>query len=298
MLTIIVLKGLPGSGKTTWSNELISGHPGMYKRIATDDLRKMFDCSKWSPDNEKFMLQARDVLILKALEDGKHVIVDATNLNPTHERHIRELVKSKADVIIQDFTAVTIEECIKRDLIRPNSVGEKVIRDMYNKYVRPTPNKVIYNSALPSCIICDLDGTLALSDWRNPYDASQCEKDEPNLVVVNLLRSYLNWLKTTKIIFVSGREEKYRDVTEKWLNKIFWDFEYNNFIQSSYSYSLYMRPTQDTRKDYVVKKEIYEREIKKKYKVCFVIDDRLQVCRMWYEMGLPLLKVGDPDADF
>lgn len=298
MLTIIVLKGLPGSGKTTWSNELISGHPGMYKRIATDDLRKMFDCSKWSPDNEQFMLQARDVLILKALEDGKHVIVDATNLNPIHERHIRELVKSKADVIIQDFTAVTIEECIKRDLIRPNSVGEKVIRDMYNKYVRPTPNKIIYNSDLPSCIICDLDGTLALSDWRNPYDASQCEKDEPNLVVVNLLRSYLNWLKTTKIIFVSGREEKYRDVTEKWLNKIFWDFEYNNFIQSSYSYSLYMRPTQDTRKDYVVKKEIYEREIKKKYKVCFVIDDRLQVCRMWYEMGLPLLKVGDPDADF
>ena len=51
-------------------------------------------------------------------------------------------------------------------------------------------------------------------------------------------------------------------------------------------------------KDSIIKRRIFEENIRGKFYIDFVLDDRLQVCRMWYEMGLPLLRVGDPDANF
>jgi hypothetical protein len=54
----------------------------------------------------------------------------------------------------------------------------------------------------------------------------------------------------------------------------------------------------DYRPDYIVKEEIYRRDIEPLYDVKFAIDDRLQVCRMWHSIGIPVFRVGDPDADF
>jgi hypothetical protein len=59
-----------------------------------------------------------------------------------------------------------------------------------------------------------------------------------------------------------------------------------------------MRKTGDKRQDAIVKQEIYDTKIKGKYNILAVFDDRPQVCRMWHQNGLPLFKVGDPDADF
>lgn len=38
---VIILKGLPGSGKSTWAKEQLEKYPGRYKRICKDDLRAM-----------------------------------------------------------------------------------------------------------------------------------------------------------------------------------------------------------------------------------------------------------------
>ncbi len=59
-----------------------------------------------------------------------------------------------------------------------------------------------------------------------------------------------------------------------------------------------MRKGDDTRPDAAVKEELYSQHIKGKYNVVAVFDDRLQVCRLWHKLGLPLFRVGDPDADF
>ena len=61
---------------------------------------------------------------------------------------------------------------------------------------------------------------------------------------------------------------------------------------------LLMRPAGDYCKDSLVKAELFDKHVRHRYHVQGVIDDRLQVCRMWYSMGLPLFRVGDPDADF
>lgn len=277
MIKVFLTKGLPASGKSTWAKKLIEENPNSYKRINKDDLRAMLDNSKHSNDSEKFILQVRDVMILMAIEKGKHVIVDDTNLAPKHETTIREIIKGKAELIIQDFTDVPLETCIERDLKRAVSVGEKVIRKMYNQYLKPIIKKPEYSFSLQDVVICDLDGTLCLLNGRNPYDASMCEYDELNTVVDSLLFG-------KAVILCSGREEKYREQTLKFLknNDI-------NFIK------LFMRKTGDYRKDCIIKEEIYNDYIKGKYNVEFVLDDRNQVVEMWRNMGLTCLQVAEGD---
>lgn len=56
-----------------------------------------------------------------------------------------------------------------------------------------------------------------------------------------------------------------------------------------------MRPEGDERKDSIVKQEIYEKYIKDRYNVRFVLDDRNQVVDMWREVGLKVLQVAPGD---
>jgi len=277
MKKVIITKGLPGSGKSTWAKKLIDKNPNQYKRINKDDLRAMLDNSKHSKDAEKFVLKIRNQIMLMALEEGKHVIIDDTNLHPKHERTIRELTKGIAEVIIQDFTDVELEVCIKRDLNRLNSVGEKVIRQMYNDFLAPKPEETVVDPHLPHAIICDLDGTLALLNGRSPYDASTCENDILNSVVASLIKDKL-------VLLVSGREDKYREQTINFLGKHQINYE-----------KLMMRETGDFRKDSIIKKEMFDTQIRGFYNIDFVLDDRNQVVEMWRQLGLTCLQVAEGD---
>jgi len=280
---ILMLKGLPASGKSTWAKEQIDEHPGRFKRVNKDDLRAMLDNSRWSRANEKFVLKVRDFIVSQALEDGYSVIVDDTNLHPRHEIRLKEIAREKkADFEVKEFTDVPIEECIKRDLKRPNSVGPDVIRQMARQFnllqKRPVPEHI---PDLPTAIICDLDGTLALLNGRNPYDASDCVNDLLNRPVAQLLKTICRSRPEVKILLVSGREQKYMHQTWDWLEKHDIPYDY-----------LFMRCTGDTRKDAIIKREIYDYYIRNQFNVWFVLDDRRQVVEMWRdELGLPVFQV-------
>jgi predicted kinase len=277
MLTVIICKGLPASGKSTWAKEQVLAHPGRTKRINKDDLRAMLDVDHHSRGNEKFIEHARDMLILAALEDGKHVIIDDTNLAPRHELHIRALVKGRAEVHVK-FFAIDVDEAIARDLLRPRSVGAKTIRDMWNQHLAPKPDVVRADPSLPDAIIVDLDGTYALMVARGPFDAAKCETDEVNEVVRSIASHYPN------VILMSGRSEEFRPQTERWLttNKI------------SYT-ALHMRAEDDKRKDAVVKQELFAAHVQGQWNVAFVLDDRDQVVHMWRSLGLVCLQVAPGD---
>ena len=136
---------------------------------------------------------------------------------------------------------------------------------------------------MKTVIMCDLDGTLCLFDrkTKNPY-YRDFENDEVNTAILYILdRRDTNH----NIVFVSGRSDKFRDVTEKWLRQNIWG-KHNK---------LFMRKDGDNRKDSIVKQEIYENEIKGKYNVLFVLDDRNQVVELWRSLGLVCLQVADGD---
>lgn len=288
-MKLIMTKGLPGSGKTTWAKIYLEKHPETVL-VSKDDLRALMFNSAWTGRREKIILAARDLIIIEALKSGRNVVSHDTNFVPKHEARFRELAKEYgAEFEIQDFTQVPIERCIKQDLLRLESVGEKVIRTMYNDWLRPEPLKIEYDLNLPDAVICDIDGTLALFGNANPYDRDFLQ-DKQNVNVVKLLNNYSYKAMRIKdfVILVSGRKDKYRAQTEEWLKKyhIHYDF-------------LYMRKTlpegEKDPKDVLVKKEIYETHIKGKYNVLFVLDDRNQVVDMWRSLGLTCLQVAEGD---
>lgn len=279
-MNVILTRGLPGSGKSTWAKKQMEAYQGKVKRVNKDLLREMVDCGKWSPSNEKFIIKVRDALILQYLDAGFNVIVDDCNFG-SHEIHIRSLVAGKAYVMIQDFTDVSLEDCIARDLARPNHVGETVIRRMYNQYLRPMPPVVKYDSAKEDAVLCDLDGTLALFGDKNPYN-----RDFINDEVNDAVRSILTALNAVghNIVITSGRTSAAREETIRWLAK-----------HSVPFYRLHMRNVGDTRKDSVVKREMYETHIAPVYNVRFVLDDRDQVVELWRSLGLTCLQVAEGD---
>lgn len=293
MINIILLKGLPASGKSTYAKDFIKSQtPNSWKRINKDSLRDMLDSSVYSKGNEKMVLQIRDDIFRIALLEGKHIIIDDTNFEPKHEKRLREIVeetlpREKQYKFEVKYFDVSLEECICRDKTRANSVGEKVITTMYNKYIKQR-QEIEYkelNHNLPRAIICDLDGTLALLNGRDPYDANGCEEDGINPAVSVILEQYPG-----NIIFVSGREDKYRKQTERWLD------EYGYGFNAVTRKNVFMRKTGDYRKDSIVKKEIYDRYIKANYAVEFVLDDRDCVVKMWREkLGLRCLQVAPGD---
>jgi tRNA uridine 5-carbamoylmethylation protein Kti12 len=146
MAQVILTRGLPGSGKSTWANRQVDTKPGRVKRVNKDDLRAMLDNGRWSRDNERFVLQVRDTIVRAALAGNTDVIVDDTNLSPKHEAHFRRVVAAINErygtdhrVTIRDFTDVPLDTCIARDLKRADSVGERVIRGMFNQFLKPPP---------------------------------------------------------------------------------------------------------------------------------------------------------------
>lgn len=134
MKTIIFLKGLPASGKSTWAREYLEKNTNV-KRVNKDDLRAMLDNSKWSHANEKFVLQLRDHIVIESLQKGFHVIVDDTNLHPKHEERMRQIARENNAVVEVKFFDTPLEECLRRDAARANSVGVTTIRQMYDQYM-------------------------------------------------------------------------------------------------------------------------------------------------------------------
>lgn len=137
---------------------------------------------------------------------------------------------------------------------------------------------------LPKAIISDLDGTIALLNGRDPYTPKSIMDDKVNESVAHILRTYSSFTDI-EIFIVSGRYQRYEEETKKWLAIHNLDF-YKE---------IYMRPDNDKRKDFKLKKEYYEKYFKDKYDILFVLDDRNQTVNIWRQLGLTCLQVAEGD---
>ena len=282
MSKAIICKGLPGSGKSTWAKAFCEKNLDWH-RVSRDDLRHMLG-KYLVPKREPLITKMQYSIVADILDADKNVIIDDTNLNPkTMNAWQSFFYEHKIQFEVKDFTDVSVEECIKRDLVRPNSVGHKVINGMYKRYLQKEQEKYVADESLPRAIIIDLDGTLALFGNKNAYDRD-FENDQVNVPVLKIIENYLNGIDKGTIIIFSGRSSKYFEVTRKWLEKL-----------AIYPRVFKMREEGDIRKDSILKKEMFDNFVKNKYNIDFVIDDRNQVVELWRSLGLTCFQCADGD---
>lgn len=301
--TVIITRGLPASGKSTWAKEIVSNDKN-WKRVNKDDLRKMIHAGVWSKETEHDIIAARNSMIQTFLRLGHNVIVDDTNIEDKHIKDIFHIVASEfphVTIDVKNFL-VPIADCIERDRLRDARVGEYVIRNMAKRF-NTTPSGLeswkslyahkygidvqVWNHKLSSCIIVDIDGTIAEKGDRSPFDWKLVDTDTPIQDVVNIITNLMDGYSITELpvlIFMSGRDEECRSETEDWL--------YTHMEDMYEGSTLLMRSKGDMRKDYIVKRELFEQNIRDRYNVIGVFDDRDQVVHMWRkQLGLTTFQV-------
>jgi predicted kinase len=138
--TILVLRGLQGSGKSTFAKQWVVEKPLERIRFNRDDMRNMLGVY-WVPQRESFIDNIYKYFLYSAMNKGYDIVIDNMNLNKKYIEEIKQYIElfnfnnSQIQYKIEIKTFDTpLEECIKRDSYRDYPIGEKVIRNTYDKY--------------------------------------------------------------------------------------------------------------------------------------------------------------------
>ncbi len=146
MPKLYVFRGLPGSGKSTWTAKCLqvanSKDNVKMVRVNKDMLRDMLSAGEFGGSDE----HVNEILyktIAYYLSKGMDVISDNMNLDPKHWDEYQDIVAEvnevfglDAKIYVIDFET-PIEKCIERDKFRVNQayIGADTIHHIANKYL-------------------------------------------------------------------------------------------------------------------------------------------------------------------
>ncbi|MCA9749414.1 MAG: AAA family ATPase, partial [Romboutsia sp.] len=309
-LTLLV--GISGSGKTTLAHKLWEEDPKNTVIVSRDKIRELL--FSYTESNIIDYYGRKDIqslenkvseylhhLIVIGLNGNKKVIVDNTHLKLSYLEHYHKYnVPTRLIILNQD-----LEFCLDNDSQRERKVGKEVIKKQFNQYKTlmndlvlhkifmdnsykgvtiyknyefktKVDKKIIQNDLLPKAIICDIDGCLAKMSDRSPYEWNKVGNDEVQDHIKNIVNFYYE--NNYKVFIFTGRDGSCFELTEQWLK--------DNNVKFDY---LFSRKEKDQRKDSIIKEELFRENVLDNYYVEMVIDDRMQVIRMWNNLGLTVL---------
>lgn len=316
MSKLIITRGLPASGKTTWAKDWLAQAPHDRARVNRDDLRAMLHAG-FVRELERQVTAIQHSIVRDRLLAGKDVVVDDTNLRLSVAKAFHKLAHEvgASFEVNDEFLGVSAIECVERDRKRDGlaRVGAKVILGMHDRY-RPdrglaypeltnpsdyAAEPYVPVDGAPEAILVDLDGTLALMGERGAFDWERVGEDEVNQPVLAAIWDAImaHGHKPVHVIFMSGRDERCRKQTLRWLHQktglVVDPSSFDTDYRFDHRRELFMRPAGDTRQDAVVKLELFNQHIRHIYNVRHVFDDRNQVVEMWRKLGLTVFQVAE-----
>lgn len=286
---IIVLQGPPASGKSTWARE--TAKAGTPYVIVSRDAIRLARGDYWIPEQEDYISKLEEYAVISAIGRNLIPIIDATNLNPKTIKKWEDLASEYNCEIEYKKFYVPFKEALERDANRTLSVGKKVLKNFYTKYfyekfvkeVGYDDRPIIESNQLPNCVIVDLDGTVALHQGRLPYDWDKIPTDKCDPRMKSIIEQFVS--QSVNIIFLTGRPESARKLTDDWLHTHF----------PSLTYTLFMRDNNDFRSGEVYKKMMWEAFISLNYNTLCVFEDSNKCVDMWRELGILTCQVANGD---
>lgn len=146
MALIIILKGLPASGKTFFSKRTQAQDPS-FIRVDKDELRSMLFNDIYSKENENLIIKVRNMIIENVIENNGKVIVDDTNLHPRHIVEIKEIAQKYNETNVKIIKVpISLKRAIENDSKRERPVGAEVITNMFVNFIKgQDPQLEIYD---------------------------------------------------------------------------------------------------------------------------------------------------------
>ena len=141
MRSLVILRGSPGSGKSTWIKKMNLEN----YTLSADSIRLLVESPVLVADknhrvisqkNDGYVWQLLFELLEKRMENGEFVVIDATHSKSRDFSKYNKLCsKYRYRGYYVDFSDIPLEECKKRNLLREDykRVPENVIEKMYSR---------------------------------------------------------------------------------------------------------------------------------------------------------------------
>lgn len=288
MPKLVLMCAPPGAGKTTLA---LKYEAEGFVRISQDDSGK-----------------AHLSLFLEALAAGKNIVVDRMNFNrEQRDRYLAPAKKAGYETkieVLHESRATCLERCIARTghpTIKDEDNAKSALSMFFSKYERVQDNEadeVVRHwpeNEKPYAVWIDIDNTLSDATHRqhhlhNDKGArwdkffAEMDKDPINLWCETLIEGMH---EKYKVVICSGRPDNYKAITEAWLNKHAVPYD-----------ALFMRSANDSRKDSIVKEQLFEFEVKTRFDLLFAVDDRKQVIDQMRSHGVVVLDCAGEKGNF
>lgn len=136
MNVLIVMCGLPGSGKSTYAKYITeSGH---FECVSTDQIRKeLYGSESIQGEGEEVFTTAFSRLQTFG-SAKKNCIFDATNITSRGRKRVIQKCRPYYDLIICKYMSTTLDVCLHRNLQRDRVVRQEVILRMSHYFTTPS----------------------------------------------------------------------------------------------------------------------------------------------------------------
>lgn len=294
MAKLIMNKGLPASGKSTWAMKTV-GNGKANIRLNRDDLRAMLYGSQFSFTRKKedYVIACQKAMAAEALAKNLNVIIDDTNLGERNKNMWGQFAKDhNSKFEVNDMTNVEVDVCVMRDKLRAIK-GEKLSQAVGRAVIE---RMALWHGLLPDLrkgyekiVFFDIDGTLADGSHRyylthgHQKDWVHFKRLAPKDKLDHTIAKWFHACKEDYTVFImSGRDTREGLVTEGWLEK--------HWIKPE---RLFVRQWGDSRDDRIVKEEMLHKVFDRygKENVLFAVDDRPRVVQMWRDNGIKVYPV-------
>lgn len=173
MRTLLLFRGAPGCGKSTFIKE----HDLESFTLSPDRIRMMYGSTELTVEGKEIVTLSKDrdvwgtvfSILENRMKNGEFTVIDATNSKTQEINRYKDLAKTyRYRMFIIDMTGLPIDECKRRNKLRPGykQVPESVIDNMYARFatqIIPSGIKVVSpDEAMNSIMMKPLD----LNAWK------------------------------------------------------------------------------------------------------------------------------------